>query len=79
MHINPNFLKNLEELCLKKQGYQNYNSRFHRDFESFGYCEDLKDDYHKNTLYKRYDELNKKLNNPNKNACKSMAEFIINY
>lgn len=24
-------------------------------------------------------ELNKKLNNPNKNACKSMAEFIINY
>lgn len=55
MHINHNFLKNLEELCLKKQGYQNYNSRFHRDFESFGYCEDLKDDYHKNTLYKRYD------------------------
>lgn len=24
-------------------------------------------------------ELNKKLNNPNKNACKSMANFIINY
>ena len=24
-------------------------------------------------------ELNKKLNNPNKNACKAMADFIINY
>lgn len=61
MHINPNFLKNLEELCLKQQNYQNYqnyNSRFHRNhrnFESFGYCEDLKDIHHENTSYKRYD------------------------
>lgn len=35
MHVNPKFLKALEELCLVQQGYRSHSSRFHRDFQDF--------------------------------------------